>query len=138
MIRTFAPVVILPKFDVSNMAILSLIALVINYYLNDEDINLYSIGFAFVAFGILPFASGFVTLVDAYKYEMIFNYDRIRDFDRILENNNVEIIDKVYDLQVHYTLLIFDKSEIERLKEKYSYLNVTFEEKEQIVTRKPI
>ena len=69
---------------------------------------------------------------------MVFNYDRIRDFDRILENNNVEIIDKVYDLQVHYTLLIFDKSEIERLKEKYSYLNVTFEEKEQIVTRKPI
>ena len=82
--------------------------------------------------------STIVTLVDAYKYEMVFNYDRIRDFDRILENNNIEIIDKVYDLQVHYTLLIFDKSEIERLKEKYSYLNVTFEEKEQIVTRKPI
>ena len=65
LIRTFAPFVILPKFDVSNIAILSLIALVINHYLNDEDINFYSIGFAFVAFGILPFASGFVSLVDA-------------------------------------------------------------------------
>ena len=65
LIRIFAPVVILPKFDVSSIAIISLIALVINHYLNDEDVNLISIIFAVVAFGILPFASGFVTVVDA-------------------------------------------------------------------------
>ena len=63
--RTFAPVVILPKLDVSSIAIVSLIALVINYYISDEDTNLISIIFAFVAFGILPFAAGLVTITDA-------------------------------------------------------------------------
>lgn len=63
--RTFAPVVILPKLDVSSIAIVSLIALVINYYISDEDTTLISIIFAFVAFGILPFAAGLVTITDA-------------------------------------------------------------------------
>ena len=64
LIRTFAPVVILPKFDVISISIVSLIALVINHYLNDEDNDLIAIAIAFVGFGALPFVSGFVALTD--------------------------------------------------------------------------
>ena len=65
LIRTFIPVVILPKFDVCSIALVSLIALVINYYLNKDKYSFIAILFAFVAFGVLPFAAGFVTVVDA-------------------------------------------------------------------------
>ena len=64
-VRTFIPVVILPKFDVCSIALVSLIALVINYYLNKDKYSFIAILFAFVAFGVLPFAAGFVTVVDA-------------------------------------------------------------------------
>ena len=65
LVRTFIPIVILPKFNASNITIVSLIALVINYYLNDEEHELISIIFAVVAFGVLPYVSGFVTIIDA-------------------------------------------------------------------------
>lgn len=64
-VRTFIPLVILPKFDISSIMIVSLLALVINYYLSEEDSHLSVIAFAFVAFGVLPFVSGFVTILDA-------------------------------------------------------------------------
>ena len=64
-VRTFIPVVILPKFDISSIMIVSLLALVVNYYLSEEDSHLSVIAFAFVAFGVLPFVTGFVTILDA-------------------------------------------------------------------------
>lgn len=65
LVRTFLPAVILPKFNVGNMLIVSLIALVINYYLSDKKYDLFAIIFAFVSFGVLPYVSGFVTILDA-------------------------------------------------------------------------
>ena len=66
LINAFFPMVTLPKFTVANLSIVSLIALVVNYYLTEEENNhLIVIAFAFIAFGLLPFVSGFVSLVDA-------------------------------------------------------------------------
>lgn len=79
-----------------------------------------------------------VTLVDAYKYQVIFAYDRIKDIDKILLLNQIEIIDKIYDMEVCYEVLIYDKSIIEELEKKVSYLNVKIVEKEIVQTRKKI
>ena len=66
LINAFFPMVTLPKFTVANLSVVSLVALVVNYYLTEEENNhLIVIAFAFVAFGLLPFVSGFVSLVDA-------------------------------------------------------------------------
>ena len=65
LIRTFLPAAILPQFNVGSILIVSLIALVINYYLSDRKYDLFAIAFAFVAFGVLPYVSGFVTVLDA-------------------------------------------------------------------------
>ena len=64
-IHTFFPMAILPKFDLSSIMLISLIALLINHYINTEKSSLLVILFAFIAFGLLPYASGFVTIVDA-------------------------------------------------------------------------
>ena len=77
-----------------------------------------------------------VTLVDAYKYQVIFAYDRIKDIDKILLLNQIEIIDKIYDMEVCYEVLIYDKSIIEELEKKVSYLKVKIVEKEVVQTRK--
>lgn len=76
-----------------------------------------------------------VTLVDAYKYEFIFPYEKIKDIDKIFMNNNLEIIEKNYDLEVHYVVLVFDKNKIEEFIEKIKYLNIKVIEKEKVQTR---
>ena len=66
LINAFFPMVTLPKFTVANLSVVSLVALVVNYYLTEEENNhLIVIAFAFVAFGLLPFVTGFVGLLDA-------------------------------------------------------------------------
>ena len=77
-----------------------------------------------------------VTLVDAYKYKLVFPYERIKDIDKFLEVNQVEILDKEYDMKVAYTILNYDINEIENIKNKISYLGVEFIELGKITTRK--
>ena len=65
LVRTFLPIVILPKFSLANILLVSLVALVINYYITGKDNDYISIAVAFVAFLLLPFVAGFVTFVEA-------------------------------------------------------------------------
>jgi hypothetical protein len=65
LVRTFLPIVILPKFSLANISLVSLVALVINYYITGNDNDYISIAVAFLAFLLLPFVAGFVTFVEA-------------------------------------------------------------------------
>ena len=79
-----------------------------------------------------------VTLVDAYKYKLVFPYERIKDIDKYLEVNQVEILEKEYDMKVGYTILNYDINDIENIKNKISYLGVEFIELGKITTRKKV
>ena len=79
-----------------------------------------------------------VSLVDAYKNELIFPYDKINFIDKYIEVNNIELIDKQYEMEVHYTILNYQEEEIEKIMNKISYLNVKCEKRGIIVTRKKI
>lgn len=79
-----------------------------------------------------------VTLVDAYKYKLVFPYERIKDIDKFLEVNQVEILEKEYDMKVGYTILNYDINDIEHIKNKISYLGVDFIELGKITTRKKV
>ena len=79
-----------------------------------------------------------VTLVDAYKYKLVFPYERIKDIDKFLEVNQVEILEKEYDMKVGYTILNYDINDIEPIKNKISYLGVDFIELGKITTRKKV
>lgn len=66
-VRTFAPAVILPKLDIPMMVLLSLAALVLNYYLAPKAGRnyLWMVALSALTFGLLPYAAGMVTLTDA-------------------------------------------------------------------------
>ena len=82
--------------------------------------------------------SCFVTYVDAYEYELIFGYDKINFVDKYLENNDLEIINKEYELEVKYTLLIYDKEQYINLYNKISYMNIKTNFIRQVVSKKKI
>ncbi len=67
LVRTFAPRMILPLLDVPNMVLLSLLALLADYYLAPGAERCYICVpvFSAIAFGLLPFAACFVGAVDA-------------------------------------------------------------------------
>lgn len=69
LVRTFLPNFIIPELDVPNMALLSLIALVLDHYLAKGEkrnwLGLVLLGG--VTFGLLPFAACFVGAVEAVK-----------------------------------------------------------------------
>ena len=69
LVRTFAPVIILPKLDIPAMALLSLIALLADHYLAPGAKRCYICipVFSAISFGLLPFAAGFVGVLDALK-----------------------------------------------------------------------
>lgn len=60
-LRTFCPWVIIPVLNIPNMALLSLIALLADYYLARGAKRCYLCTFLFsgIIFGILPYVSGF-------------------------------------------------------------------------------
>jgi len=62
-IRTFAPRIILPELDVSNLVLISLVALVLDHYLapNAERCYICVPVFSALSFGLLPYAACFVT-----------------------------------------------------------------------------
>ena len=79
-----------------------------------------------------------VTLVDAYHYQISFGYDKINYIDKYLENHNLEIIDKSYEMEVTYTLLIFDENEYEALFNKIEYMGYKSKKIKQVISKKKI
>ena len=61
-VRTFAPRMILPELDIPNMALISLVALVLDHYLAPNAKRCYVCipVFSAITFGLLPFAACFV------------------------------------------------------------------------------
>lgn len=68
-IRTFCPQIILPKANIPNMVLISLIALVLDHYLAPGAKRCYICipVFAAVTFGLLPYAAAFAVPAEALK-----------------------------------------------------------------------
>ena len=73
LIRTFAPMAVLPKLSIPNMVLLSLIGLLAAHYLPAGKSCSYLPVFLFSAltFGLLPFAASFVPGLDALKLALV-------------------------------------------------------------------
>ncbi len=71
--RTFAPLGVLPKLDIPNMVLLSLVAMVAQQYLlpGKRACDHWSALLAALSFGILPLLSGFVALAEVWKFALI-------------------------------------------------------------------
>lgn len=67
LVRTFAPRMILPNLDVPAMVLVSLVALVLDYYLapNAKRCYVCVAVFGTVTFGLLPYCAGFATVLEA-------------------------------------------------------------------------
>ena len=63
LVRTFAPRVILLELDISNLVLISLVALVLDHYLAPEADRCYVciLTFSAITFGLLPFAACLVS-----------------------------------------------------------------------------
>lgn len=72
-LRSFAPRVILPRLDIPNMMLLSLLALLLDHYLARGAKRCYICVplLSALAFGLLPFAAGFLTAVAALKTALL-------------------------------------------------------------------
>lgn len=73
LVRTFQPAAILPVLNIPNMVIISLAALLVDYFLAPEADRCYiSIPvFSVLTFGLLPLAAGFATLATAWKLALV-------------------------------------------------------------------
>ena len=62
LVRTFAPRIILPELDVTNLVLISLVPLVLDHYLAPNADRCYVCipVFSAITFGLLPFAAGYV------------------------------------------------------------------------------
>lgn len=67
--RTFFPIAVIPALDIPSMTALSLLALLIDHYFAKGAKRCYVcvIVLSAVTFGLLPFAAGFVTVMEALK-----------------------------------------------------------------------
>ena len=67
--RTFFPIAVIPALDIPSMTALSLLALLIDHYFAKGTKRCYVcvIVLSAVTFGLLPFAAGFVTVMEALK-----------------------------------------------------------------------
>jgi hypothetical protein len=72
-IRTFCPQIILPKANIPNLVLISLIALVLEHYLVPEAKRCYICVavFSALAFGILPYAAAFTTPLESVKLAVV-------------------------------------------------------------------
>ena len=73
LVRAFLPAFILPKPELPNVVLVSLIALVINHYVAKDTKPCYVCVaiFAVLSFGLLPFAAGYVAGVEAIKLAVV-------------------------------------------------------------------
>lgn len=72
-IRTFGPMWVLPQLDIPNIALLSLVALLLTHYLGKAQVQLdvWSALMALVTFAALPFAAGFAALTAVPKLALV-------------------------------------------------------------------
>ena len=71
-IRAMAPMAVLPKLDVPNVVLLSLIALLAEFYMIGEGkCNFLTFVFSALAFGVLPVACSAVEVLEAVKLAVI-------------------------------------------------------------------
>lgn len=72
-VRTFAPNIILPKVNIPNLVLLSLVALVLDHYLAPGAKRCYICipVLGAVTFGLLPFAACFVGAGEALKLALV-------------------------------------------------------------------
>ncbi len=73
LLRTFGPAMVLPKWSIPNMVLLSLVALLLDHYLAPGACRCYICIplFAVLSFGILPLAAGVVSLAQCWKIALI-------------------------------------------------------------------
>lgn len=69
LVRTFAPAVIIPSLDVPNLVLISLVALLLDYYVaaGAKRCNVCIVLLSVVTFGLLPWAAAFVAPAEAVK-----------------------------------------------------------------------
>jgi hypothetical protein len=67
LVRTFAPAVIIPALNIPNMVLISLLAVLLDHYLAHGAKRCYICIplLSALTFGLLPFAAGFVSVMDA-------------------------------------------------------------------------
>lgn len=72
-VRTFFPAVILPRADIPNLVLVSLMALVLDHYLAPGAKRCYICipVFSAVSFGLLSFVSAYATLGEALKLAVV-------------------------------------------------------------------
>lgn len=73
LVRTFAPAVIMPALDIPNLVLLSLAALILDYYVAPGAKRCYICipVFSAVSFGLLPWAAAFVSPVEALQLAVL-------------------------------------------------------------------
>ena len=73
LVRTFAPNIILPKVNIPNLTLLSLVALVLDHYLAPDAKGCYICipVLGAISFGLLPFAACFVGAGEAVKLALV-------------------------------------------------------------------
>ena len=73
LVRTFAPQIILPKANIPNLTLISLIALVLDHYLVPDAKRCYICIplFSALTFGLLPYAAAFATPMEALKLAIV-------------------------------------------------------------------
>lgn len=73
LVRTFAPMIIQPQLDVPNLVLVSLVVLILDYYLAPRAKRCYICipVFSAVTFGLLPFAACFVGAMEAVKLGLL-------------------------------------------------------------------
>ena len=73
LVRTFAPTIILPKANIPNMVLLSLVALVLDHYVAPDAKRCYICIplFGALAFGLMPFAACFAGAAEALKLALV-------------------------------------------------------------------
>ncbi len=77
LVRVFAPIVMLPKLDIPNIVLISLVALLLDNYLRfgkdaevcvrDKQDYIWIVVLAVLTFGLLPWVAGFVRGLDVLK-----------------------------------------------------------------------
>ena len=71
--KIIAPLGVLPKLDIPNMVLLTLVALLSEHYIapSNKRIDILMPLFAALTFGLLPYVAGFTTVMQALKLAMV-------------------------------------------------------------------
>ncbi len=73
LVRTFAPAVIIPELNIPNIVLISLLAILLDHYFANGAQRCYPCiaVLSTFTFGLLPFAAGFVTIINALVLALV-------------------------------------------------------------------